>query len=66
MESIYTSLLIFRWLYIAAILLAFDSGICKSGDDGLVVMDQIERVNRNFGRFVICSYVLYCFVSLIL
>jgi len=47
MENTYTSLLISRCLYIAAILLAFDAGICKSSDDGLVAMDQIERVNRN-------------------
>ena len=64
MESTYTSLLIFRWLCIAAILLVFDSGICKRSDDGLNAMDQIERANRNFGRFVICRYFIYCFVSL--
>ena len=62
----YASLSIFRWLYIAAILLAFDSGgICEHSDDGrLIAMDQIERANRNFGRFVICRYLIYCFVSL--
>jgi len=64
MENTYTSLLISRCLYIAAILLAFDAGICKSSDDGLVAMDQIERVNRNSGGFVICNYFVCCFVLL--
>ena len=64
MESINTILLISRCLSVAAILLAFDAGICKSDDDGLVAMDQIERVNRNSSGFVICNYFLYCFVLL--
>ena len=64
MEGIYNILLIFRCLYIAAILLAFETEICKSSDDDLVAMDQIERANRNSGGFAVCYCFPHCFVLL--